>query len=73
MGWLPIGGVREILQIVPQPALVWMLVGGLLYTAGTLFLANDQKIRHFHAVWHLMVVAASACHFWAIYAYVAAV
>jgi hemolysin III len=40
-----------------------MLIGGLCYTFGTLFLVHDTRIRHFHALWHLSVIAGSTCHF----------
>jgi hemolysin III len=40
---------------------------------GTIFLRYDDKVRHFHAVWHLLVLAGSACHFLAIFDFVARV
>jgi hemolysin III len=43
-----------------------MFAGGLCYTAGTIFLMNDHRVAHFHAVWHLLVIAGSAFHFFAI-------
>jgi hemolysin III len=61
-----------LLGWVPSMVLYWstsywcfamMLLGGLLYTIGVLFLQNDHKAWYFHPVWHLMVVLASACHF----------
>ena len=41
----------------------WMLGGGACYTIGTLFLTYDERVRHFHAIWHLCVIAGSICHF----------
>ena len=71
LGWLPMTAVQPIMTAVPGPALRWMLLGGILYTVGTLFLTFDSRMRYFHSVWHLLVIAASAAHFWAIYHYVA--
>jgi hemolysin III len=48
-----------------------MLIGGLCYTAGTVFLIFDNHVRHFHALWHLLVIAGSACHFFVILFFVA--
>lgn len=70
LGWLPVTAVGSVLERVPHAALLWLLVGGLVYTIGTLFLARDQKYPYFHGVWHLLVVTASACHFWAIANYI---
>jgi hemolysin III len=71
MGWLPVTTAGVAMARVPHAALSWLLIGGLLYTAGILFLANDHRHQYFHATWHMMVVTASLCHFIAIYAYVA--
>ena len=71
LGWMPVVSVPALVGIVPIAAFWWMLLGGLCYTLGTIFLRYDDKVRHFHAVWHLFVIAGSACHFLAILAFVA--
>jgi hemolysin III len=71
LGWLPIISVPALIHLVDDAAFWWMLVGGLCYTVGTVFLVCDQKVRHFHAIWHLLVIAGSACHFLAILLFVA--
>ena len=49
--------------MLPLGAFWWMVAAALCYTVGTLFLMNDERVRHFHAVWHLCVIAGSVCHF----------
>jgi len=73
LGWMPTISVPALAGIVPVAAFWWMLTGGLCYTIGTIFLRYDYKVRHFHAVWHILVIAGSACHFLAIFAFVARV
>ena len=63
LGWMPAMGAPTIVQTMPLPIFLWMVFGGVCYTIGTLFLIYDDRIRHFHAVWHLFVIAGSACHF----------
>jgi hemolysin III len=63
LGWMPALAVPELLRAVPSPVLWTMFLGGLCYTVGTLFLTYDERVRHFHAAWHLCVIAGSACHF----------
>src|SRR5262249_20597071 len=70
LGWLPIIAIRPIVAMVPLEALAWIVTGGLFYTAGTLFLMRDTQVRYFHAVWHLFVIAGSACHYYAVMAFV---
>jgi hemolysin III len=40
-----------------------MFLGGAFYLAGTFFLINDARVKPFHAIWHLLVIGGSACHF----------
>ncbi len=69
LGWMPLLGGRPMLAYVPAQVVWWVLAGGACYTVGTLFLMSDHRHRYLHAVWHLFVIAGSACHFWAILRY----
>ena len=66
LGWMPIFSAGPMIAVVPTPSLLGILLGGLCYTVGAVFLALDKRVRHFHAVWHLMVIAGSAFHYFAI-------
>jgi hemolysin III len=46
-----------------------MLAGGVAYTVGTAFYLQ-RTLRYSHAVWHLFVIAGSACHYVAVLALV---
>ncbi len=63
LGWMPIVAAPALSHTLPFGAFAWMLLGGACYTIGTLFLHYDTHIRHFHAVWHVLVIAGSTCHF----------
>ena len=69
MGWLIVVAIKPMLAAVPRHALWWLLAGGLCYTGGVAFYAM-KSVRFSHAVWHLFVLAGSACHFLAILFYV---
>jgi hemolysin III len=66
LGWMPLLGGKAMLELIPAGVVWWMLAGGVCYTLGTLFLLNDTRHRYLHAVWHLWVIAGTACQFWAI-------
>jgi hemolysin III len=70
LGWLPLLAVKPILERVPLAAMAWMAGGGVLYTLGTYFLNRDDRFPYYHAVWHLLVISASAAHFVAVMLYV---
>ncbi len=69
LGWLP---AIPLAGHVPGVVVSAMLAGGVLYTVGVAFLINDRKVRYFHAVWHLFVIAAALVHFLAIQMHVVA-
>ena len=70
LGWMSVIAAPAFLQSMPAGALGAMLGGGVCYTAGTFFLVYDTHVRHFHALWHLCVIAGSACHFLGILVFV---
>ena len=70
MGWICLIAAKPIIAVIPTAGLLWLLAGGLCYTAGTVFYAYDHAVRFFHTVWHLFVLAGSALHFGAVFYYV---
>jgi len=70
MGWLVLIAAEAVWTLVPGWGLFWLIAGGLAYTAGAVFFMAE-RIRYFHFVWHLFVVAGTACHFIAVLRYAA--
>lgn len=70
MGWVVVIAAKAVWTLVPGWGLFWLVAGGLAYTAGALFFMAE-RIRYFHFVWHLFVVAGTACHFVAVLRYAA--
>jgi hemolysin III len=66
MGWIALIAIRPLWFRMPVAAWEWLLAGGLAYTAGIAFYASDRRFRYAHLVWHLFVVAGTACHFVAV-------
>ena len=66
MGWLAAVAAVPMVQQLPPWGLAWLVAGGLFYTGGIVFYANDERWRHAHGVWHLFVLAGTLCHFTAI-------
>jgi hemolysin III len=62
MGWLVIIAIKPLLAVLPLSGFLWMALGGLFYTGGIVFYLKD-RIRYFHMIWHLCVLAGSVCHF----------
>lgn len=67
MGWLAVIAWPQLERALPDAALWWLVGGGLFYTFGTIIYATDRP--HLwpgkftaHDLWHLFVMAGSACH-----------
>lgn len=71
MGWVGVVAVKPGIAALPTAGSWWILAGGLAYTLGVPFYAW-KSLPFGHAIWHLFVVAGSACHFVAIHRYVLA-
>ncbi len=74
-GWLGLFLWVPIAERLPEAAMGLLLLGGLLYTFGlVLFIIKRPRRRRwhvaYHEVFHLFVVAGSAVHYAAIFAYV---
>lgn len=68
MGWLVVFAIRPLALAVSLSTLIWLVAGGLVYTAGVLFFINDHK-RYRHFIWHLFVLGGTCCHYFAVLTY----
>ncbi len=71
MGWLAVLAAGPLVDAIGRAGFAWLAAGGLFYTGGIVFYATDRKVRHGHGIWHVAVLAGSACHYIAILRHVA--
>lgn len=69
IGWAVVIGMRQVIENMPKNGLVFLVIGGVLYTVGIIFYAL-KKVKYMHSVWHLFVLAGSIMHFLCVYLYV---
>jgi hemolysin III len=65
-GWLGVTFIRPLALAIPLSALFCLIAGGVAYTAGTLFFANE-RLRYGHFIWHVFVLAGTSFHFAAVF------
>lgn len=70
MGWVILLAVKPLIQAIGWAGFSWLLLGGLFYTLGIIFYAYDNKVKHFHGIWHLCVLAGSAIQYFTVYYFV---
>lgn len=75
LGWLAVLAIGPLIAALPAAALGWLLAGGLAYSVGAVVYATRRpdpipRVFGYHEIWHLFVLAGSACHFVLIARYV---
>jgi hemolysin III len=65
LGWMAIFAWKSLVINLEFNSLVLLIVGGSLYTLGTVFYIW-KLFAHSHAVWHLFVLAGSVVHFFCV-------
>ncbi len=75
MGWTCVLAFTQLLNSLSPAAFGWLLAGGIIYTVGGVIYALklpifNSKHKYFgsHEIFHLFVMAGSACHFVVMYA-----
>ena len=71
MGWLVVIAVDPMVTRIPTAGLLWLIAGGVSYTAGVAFFALDSRLKYGHLIWHLFVMTGTACHYFAVLGYAA--
>lgn len=69
MGWLSLTSIKQIAETISMEGTLLLIAGGLFYSVGAIFYAM-KKMPYSHPIWHLFVLAGSACHFFSIMNYV---
>lgn len=66
MGWIGLVAVVPLVEALSLISILLILAGGVAYTGGIGFFVWHRLPYH-HTIWHLFVVAGTACHFAAIW------
>lgn len=66
-GWLAVLAVVPMMREIPVAILVLIVIGGMIYTLGTLFHRNDGWAYN-RAIWHGLVLMAASLHYSAVFA-----
>ncbi|MEO0368431.1 MAG: hemolysin III family protein, partial [Pseudomonadota bacterium] len=67
MGWSCMLALDSIIAGMSPLAFNWLVAGGVLYTVGVVFFVLDNWFPWCHEIWHLFVLAGSACHYVTMY------
>lgn len=73
MGWISLGAI-PFFKNIPALALIWLAIGGVIYTVGGIIYALKPKFLEFnhlgfHEIFHIFILLGSLCHFISIFFY----
>ncbi|MDP6419623.1 MAG: hemolysin III family protein [Candidatus Krumholzibacteria bacterium] len=66
LGWMVLVAAKPLIESVPALGLLFLALGGLSYSLGTVFYAW-KKLPYHHAIWHCFVIGGSVLHFFSVF------
>ena len=69
LGWIILIAIGPLASSLSFGGLMWLLAGGLSYTAGAVFYLMN-KLPFNHAIFHVLILGGSICHFIAVFWFV---
>ena len=69
MGWTVVFYIRDLIANLALGGIILLAIGGVAYTLGIVFYMV-KRIKYFHSVWHLFVLAGSICHIFSVMLFV---
>ena len=70
LGWCIIVAFKATWEAVGAGGMIFLLLGGVLYSIGAVLYGIGKKKRYAHSLFHLFVDVASLMHFFCILFYV---
>lgn len=65
LGWTIVVAIEPLLASMSRPAILLLVIGGILYSVGVLF-HLWERLPYQQAIWHGFVAAAAVCHYAAV-------
>ncbi len=68
-GWSILLGVPRLLETMGRQGLLFLVLGGAMYSIGAALYGVGAKKKYMHSLFHLFCLAGTFFHFWAVYGY----
>lgn len=68
-GWSILFGVSSLLRTMGARGVGYLILGGVMYSVGSVLYGIGAKKRYRHGVFHVFCMLGTFFHFWAIYQY----
>ena len=68
-GWSILFGISKLLNSMGNIGVLFLLIGGIVYTIGSILYGLGSKKKYIHSVFHIFCIIGTLFHFFAIYLY----
>ncbi len=68
-GWSILFGIPQLLQTMGSRGLIYLVLGGVMYSIGAVLYGLGKKKRYSHSVFHVFCLLGTFFHFWSVYAF----
>lgn len=70
IGWCIAPVLKIVLECIGKGGVLFLLLGGVSYTIGSILYGVGKKKKYFHSIFHIFIVIGSLLHFFCILFYV---
>ncbi len=67
LGWLVIFFFKPLIERLDQTSIIFLIIGGVIYTVGAVLYNIGKKVKYIHSVWHFFVLGGTIFHYFVIY------
>ena len=68
-GWACLVAIPKLLLNIGYSGLLFLILGGLMYTIGSILYGIGSKKKYMHSIFHVFCLLGTFFHFWCIYCY----
>ena len=68
-GWSILFGLSKLSNSIGLNGIVLLILGGIIYTVGSILYGIGSKKKYIHSIFHLFCVAGTILHFFTVYLY----
>ncbi|MBR3660612.1 MAG: hemolysin III family protein [Bacilli bacterium] len=69
LGWGALLLINPMLKVIPIKGIIYLILGGIMYTVGSILYGLGKKIPYMHSIFHFFVLLGSLFQFLFIYYY----
>jgi hemolysin III len=67
LGWFVIFFIKPLMERMDLTSVIFLIVGGVIYTVGAILYGVGKKVKYIHSLWHFFVIGGTLFHYLAVF------